>query len=188
MLKIIYQRTVRPTMEYSWATWSTTVNNNQQALASATHHSWNHQIYTYCLYGETRYSTTSRRQAKILLRAKSLPDHPRKIRLIGLTKNQLKRSSFVYETKQLDRMFAIELTIATTPMNITAITDLTENDLSTVETRLAVTQLDTGTQESEDKKRSITLAMIDAYYPSESWIHVYTDGPAIRAVEEQVSS
>ena len=58
-------------------------------------------------------------------------------------------------------------------MSSADITDARENYLSTVEVRIAVIQLDAGTRESKNTKRSFTLAMIDADFPSETWIHVF---------------
>lgn len=105
-----------------------------------------------------------KRRANILLRAekyKSFPDHPMKTRLHGFAKNWLNSDSFVHVSKRLDRLVVPDLTITTTSLCSADITDPIGNDLSTVELRLAVPQLDTGTKESEGKKRSITLAMLD---------------------------
>ena len=66
------------------------------------------------------------RQTKILLKAEKyniLPDHPMKTRLNGFAKNRPKRSSFVHETKRLEKVFAPEPTIATTPISRADITD-----------------------------------------------------------------
>ena len=76
-------------------------------------------------------------------------------------KTRLKRSSFVPEAKRFMRVFALDLTIATTPMSSADITDPIENDMSTVEVRLAIPQLYMCTQEVKIPKET----MIDTDYP-----------------------
>jgi len=123
-----------------------------------------------------------RRQAKILLQAekfKYIIDIPMKSRLPGYTKNRLKRNSFVHEAKKLDRRFAPEQTIPTSPMSSTDILDPLKNDLSDIKVKLNIPQLDSGKQECESIRKSLMIAMINEEYP-----HVFTDGSATRAIKD----
>ncbi|XP_060577697.1 uncharacterized protein LOC132734852 [Ruditapes philippinarum] len=194
ILKTVYQGTVRPTMEYSSATWSTTAKTNQQALDKVQNQAL--RIIT----GATKSTPIAfmekltgiqtlheRRQTKVLLQAskyQSLPDHPMNSRLEGFTKNRLKRCSFVHQAKKLSREHAAELNTQTIPLGRADITNPTANDLSAVKVALAIPGLDMGKQENETIRRSLTLAAIYADYPSDTWTHVYTDGSATRAVKD----
>ncbi|XP_060580372.1 uncharacterized protein LOC132737134 [Ruditapes philippinarum] len=194
ILKTVYQGTVRPTMEYSSATWSTTAKTNQQALDKVQNQEL--RIIT----GATKSTPIAfmekltgiqthqeRRQTKVLLQAnkyQSLPDHPMNSRLEGFTKNRLKRCSFVHQAKKLSREHAAELNTQTIPLGRADITNPTANDLSAVKVALAIPGQDMGKQENETIRRSLTLAAIYADYPSDTWTHVYTDGSATRAVKD----
>ncbi|XP_052249844.1 uncharacterized protein LOC127857490 [Dreissena polymorpha] len=193
ILKTIYLGTVRPTMEYSSAAWSTTAKTNQQALDKVQNQAL--RIIT----GATKSTPIAfmekltgiqplheRRQTKVLLQAekfKSLPDHPIKARLTEGTKNRLKRGSFVHQVKTLNRQFVQQLDTQTTPLSSEDIVNPTANDLSKVKIRLTVPLLDSEAQ-NEIIKRSHTLAMINEDFPSDLWTHVYTDGSAPKAVED----
>lgn len=194
ILKTVYQGTVRPKLEYSSPTWSTTAKTNQQALDKVQNQAL--RIMT----GATKSTPIAfmekltgiqplqeRRQAKILLQAekfKALPDHPMATRLAGYTKNRLKRGSFVHEAMKLDRKFAPELTIPTTPLSRDDIVDPIVNDLSAVAVRLDVPQLQPGKQDDEGVRKSLTLAMISQDYPPETWTHVFTDGSSTKGIKD----
>ena len=63
---------------------------------------------------------SQRRDAQIMVHAeklKSLPNHPMKERMNGLTKNRLKRSSFILESKGLARERRGDLPQATFPLS-----------------------------------------------------------------------
>jgi ribonuclease HI len=192
ILKTVYQGTVRPQLEYSSPTWSSTAKSNRQALDKIQNQAL--RIMT----GATKSTPIAfmekitgiqplqeRRDVKILLQTekyKCLTDHPMSARVKGYTKNRIKRSSFVHEAKKLDKAYATDLTIPTTPLGQEDIIDPLQNDLSNVAVRSSVPHLQPGKQEDEHIRKSLTLAMIDDEYPREAWTHVYTDGSATRAV------
>ena len=105
-------------------------------------------------------------------------------RLAGYTKHRLKRSSFVHESKNLDRKYVTELTIPTTPISSADILDPLTHDLSAIDLRVDVPQLESGKLEDESIRKSLTLAMIQEDYPPDQWTHVYTDGSATRAIKD----
>ena len=141
ILKTVYQETVRPHLEYGSTAWSTTAKTNQQALDKV-------QNQALLLITGAMRSTPitemerltgvqllgQRRDAKNMMQAekfKCLTNHPMKTRLEGLTKNRLKRSSFVHESKKLSRQFHVRLPQSTLPffppdMSEPGVTDITD--------------------------------------------------------------
>ena len=103
-----------------------------------------------------------------------------KTKLEGLTKNRLKRSSFVHEAKKIKR--EMDINIPTTPLDNTDIYNPHESDLSSVKISTEVTNLDRDT--SDIVKCSISLAQITENCPPTIWTHVYTDGSATDAVKD----
>ena len=124
VLKTVYQGTVRPHLEYGSTAWSTTAKTNQQALDKV-------QNQALRLITEMRSTPIAemerltgvqplcqRRDAKNMMQAekfKCLTNHPMKTRQEGLTKNRLKRSSFVHESKKLSHQFHDRLPQSTLP-------------------------------------------------------------------------
>ncbi|XP_052213548.1 uncharacterized protein LOC127832237 [Dreissena polymorpha] len=158
ILKTVYRGTVRPQLEYSSPTWSTTAKSNRQALDKIQNQAL--RIIT----GATKSTPIAfmekitgiqplqeRRDVKILLQTEKytcLTDHPMSARVKGYTKNRIKRSHFVHGAKKLDKAYATDLTIPTTPF---------------------------GSEDIPGKQE-------DDQYPREAWTPVYTDGSATRAV------
>ena len=113
VLKTVYQGTVRPHLEYGSTAWSTTAKTNQQALDKVQNQAL--RLITGAMLSTpiTKIDRLTgaqplgrRRDAKNMMQAekyKCLTNHPMKTRLEGLTKNRLKRSSFVHESKKLSR-------------------------------------------------------------------------------------
>ena len=97
---------------------------------------------------------------------------------------RLKQSNFVYEAKKLDRKFAQEITISTTLLSSKDVLDpLTKfDDLSGINVKLNIPQLERGKQDCECIRKSLTLAMITEDYARDKWTPIYTDGSATRAI------
>ena len=114
-----------------------------------------------------------RRDAKNMMQAekfKCLTNHPMKTRLEGLTKNRLKRSSFVHESKKLSRQFHDRLPQSTLPFF--------PPDMPDIKVHTKVPSFSIGDTQDDTVKQSLTLAMTAERYPQEAWIHVFTDGSA----------
>ncbi|XP_041374190.1 uncharacterized protein LOC121387231 [Gigantopelta aegis] len=113
ILKRVYQGTVRPHLEYGSSAWSTTAETNQQALDKVQNQAL--RIITGSMKStpiKDMEKTAAiqplgeRRDAKIMIQAEKfryLPNHPMKQRMDGLTKNRLKRSSFIHQSRRLTR-------------------------------------------------------------------------------------
>ena len=127
-----------------------------------------------------------RREAKNMMQAEKfrcLPDHPMKPKLDSLTKNRLKRSSFVHESKRLSRQYKEQLPKDILPLRATDLPKTWLVDQPNIEVHTTVPQLIPDEQDDMVKK-ALTLAMIAERYPKEAWTHVYTDGSATNAVAD----
>jgi len=128
-----------------------------------------------------------RRDAKVMIQAekfKCLPDHPMKKRMENLTKNRLKRSSFVHESKRLARLHQATIPPTTQPIDPTTLLPQPWTEESpNLQVHTTVPYLSAGDLQDDVVKRTLTQAMIAERYPDESWIHVYTDGSATNAVK-----
>ena len=113
---------------------------------------------------------------------KCLTNHPMKTRLEGLTKNQLKRSSFVHESKKLSRQFHDRMPQSTLPFFPPDMPEPWVTDITDIKVHTTVPSLSDGDTQDDTAKQSLTLAMIAERYPQEAWIHVFTDGSATNAV------
>ena len=55
-------------------------------------------------------------------------------------------------------------------------------DITDIKVHTTVPSLSGGDTQNDTVKQSLTLTMIAEIYPQETWIHVFTDGPATNAV------
>ena len=100
------------------------------------------------------------------------------------TKNRLKRSSFLHETRRLAREHQAN-TPSALPLNTTDLLPQPwNNNYKKFQISTAVPQVIPGETQVDVVKRTLTLAMIAEQYPAESWIQVYTDGSATNAVAD----
>ena len=188
----MYQGTVRPHFEYGSSAWSTTAKTNQQALDKVQNQALR------LITGAMRSTPITemerltgvqplgqRRDVKNMMQAekfKCLTNHPMKTRLEGLTKNRLKRSSFVHESKKLSRQFHDRLPQSTHPFFPPDMPEPWVTDITDIKVHTTVPSLSDGDTQDDTVKQSLTLAMTAERYPQEAWIHVFTDGPATNAV------
>ena len=194
VLKTVYQGSVRPHLEYGSTAWSTCAKTTQQALDKVQNQAL--RIITGAMRSTPIKAMEKltgiqplalRREAKIMVQAEKfrcLPDHPMKQKLNGLTKNRLKRSSFVHESKRLSRQHRDQLPQDTLPLRPSNSPELWAADQPDIEVHTTVPYLISGDERDDTAKRALTLAMIDERYPQEAWTHVYTDGSATRAVAD----
>ena len=192
ILKTVYQGTVRPHLEYGSTAWSTTAKTNQQALDKVQNQAL--RLITGAMRSTpiTKMERLTgvqplgqRRDAKNMMQAekfKCLTNHPMKTRLEGLTKNRLKRSSFVHESKKLSRQFHDRLPQSTLPFFPPDMSEPLVTDTTDIKVHTTVRSLSDGDTQGDTVKQSLTLAMIAERYRQEVWIHVLTDGSATNAV------
>ena len=113
---------------------------------------------------------------------KCMTTHPIKTRLGGLTKKQLKGSSFVHESKKLNRQFHDRLPESTLPLFPPDMSEPWVTDITDIKVLTTVPSLSGGDTQDDMVKQSIILAMIAERYPQEARIRVFTDGSAKDAV------
>ena len=180
VLKTVYQGTVRPHLEYGSTAWSTTAKTNQQALDKVQNHALR------LITGAMRSTPITemdrltgvqplgqRGDVKNMMQAekfKCLTNHPMKTRLEGFTKNRLKRSSFVHESKKLSRQFHDRLPQSTLPFFPPDMPEPWVSDITDIKVHTTVPPLFDGDTQDDTVKQSLTLAMIAERYPQEAWI------------------
>ena len=187
-----YNQSTKTHLEYGSTAWQTTAKTNQQALGKV-------QNKALCLITGAMRSTPiremdrltgvqppgQRRGAKNMMQAekfKCSTNHPMKTRLEGLTKNRLKRSSFVRESKKLSRQFHDRLPQSTLPFFQPNISEPWVTDVTDIKVHTTGPSLSGGDTRDDTVKQSLILAMIAERYPQEAWIHVCTEGSATNAV------
>ena len=192
-LKTVYQGSVRPHLEYGSTAWSTCAKTTQQALDKVQNQAL--RIITGAMRSTPIKAMeqltniqplNQRREAKIMAQAEKfrcLPDHPMKHKLDSLTKNRLKRSSFVHESKRLSRQYKDQLPKDILPLRATDSPEPWAADQPDIEVYTTVPQL-IPDEQGEVVKKALTLTMIAERYPQEAWTHVYTDGSATNAVAD----
>ena len=192
ILKQVYQGAVRPHLEYGSTAWSTTAKTHQQTLDKVQNQAL--RIITGSMRStpiKAMEETASiqplhqRRDAKNMILAekiKCLPHHPMKERMANLTKNRLKRSSFVHETKRLEREHQESMPNSTLPLQFSDLSQPWNEDPTKLQLSTTVPNVSAGDSQDETAKRALTLATIEERYPDEAWIHAYTDGSATNAV------
>ena len=193
ILRTIYLGTVRPNLEYGSTAWMSSAKTSQQRLDKVQNQAL--RLITGAMKSTpikameevtTIPPLAKRRESKALVQASKyqfLPDHPMKTKLEGLTKNRLKRSSYVHETKKLLRIHSSQLGQATAPLTAADLSEPWKYDLSNLNINTTVPGL-TPSIADDTAKRTLTQAMINEHYPSETWTHVYTDGSASAAIKD----
>ena len=94
-----------------------------------------------------------------------LTNHPMKTRLEGLTKNRLKRSSFVHESKKLSRQFHDRLPQSTLPFFPPDMPEPWVSNITDIKLHTTVPSLSNGDTQDDTVKQSLALAMIAERYP-----------------------
>jgi len=150
ILKRVYEGAVRPHLEYGSPAWSTASKTHLQALDTVQDQAL--RVITGAMRStpiKTMEETvgiqplSDRRDAKIMVQAEKyrcLPNHPMKHKLGGLTKNRLKRSSFVHESKRLNRVYKEPMPSKTLPLNNSDIPQPWKEGNARVEIMMTVSQ------------------------------------------------
>lgn len=191
ILKRVYQGVVRPHLEYGASAWCTAAKTHQQTLDRVQNQAL--RIITGSMKSTPIQAMekvtaipplSKRRDAKLMVQAqkyRSLPEHPMGKRLEKGTKNRLKRSSFLHETRRLERQHQGSLPSTTLPITTDDLPEPWKQDPWNVHLSLTVPGVSSGDAQDSGVKRTLTLAMLEDQYPQEAWIHAYTDGSATNA-------
>ena len=105
-------------------------------------------------------------------RYKCSPSDPMKIRINRMTKNRIKRGSFIQKYQRLRKMFNNNI------KTIQSKYSSPPESFPQVNRSLTIRNTISGlTKEQDDSvKKQEALFYIDELYPHDAWIHVYTDG------------
>ena len=189
VLKTFYKATVRPHLDYSSTTWSTTAKTKQRGPDKV--QNWALRLITGAMQS-TPITEMNRltgvqplsqsRDAKILTQAgkfRWLPNHPVKSRVEGLTMNRLKKVVLCMIARSWPVGFKADCPrdhSSSSPPDMSEpwVTDITDIKVHT--------SLSDGDTQDDTVKQSLTLAMTAERYPQEAWIYVFNAGSATNAV------
>ena len=192
VLKTVYQGAVRPHLEYGSSSWMTAAKTHHQTLDKVQNQAL--RIITGSMKSTpiTKMEDVTglpplarRREQKALSQAKKYEymNHPMKTRLHQMSSGRLKRSSFALETRGIQRKHQGKLPDIVEPPSFNFDTPPWEDRLAKVTVNTTIPQMTTKEDQCDAVKRSLTKAMMEERYPSESWIHIYTDGSAKDAIK-----
>ena len=113
-------------------------------------------------------------------RYKCSPSHPMKMRMNGMTKNRIKRESFIHKYQRLRKVFNNSI------KTIQSKYSSPPESFPQVNRSLTIRNTIPGlTKEQDDSvKKQEALSYIYELYPQEAWIHVYTDVSATNAIRD----
>jgi hypothetical protein len=102
----------------------------------------------------------------------------------NLTKNRLKRSSFLHESKRLARVHQATIPTSALPLSSSDLPQPWNEDHKNLQIFTTIPYVTSGDSQNNTARCTLTLAMIAELYPEEAWIHAYTDGLATNAVAD----
>jgi hypothetical protein len=192
-LNRIYTGVIRPNLEYGSSAWSCAAKSHRQALDRVQNQAL--RVITGAMRTTPIVQMENitgipplghRRDTKTMVQAekyKSMPAHPMKTRFGDLAIGRIQRSSFIHRSKRLIRQHKDVLPDKTLPIGPTlTFCPWEDSRHHNVSINTSIGQY-AGREVSDVVKRTAVYSMIEELYPKESWIHVYTDGSATRAVK-----
>ena len=190
VLKNVYIRAIRPHLEYGSTMFTSAskstlymldkVQNQAMRLITGAMKSTPIKV----IEETTAISSLGhRRDMRNLIQAeryKCSPSHPMKVRINGMTKNRIKRESFIHKYQRLNKVFNNSIkTIQSKFFSLPESYPQVNRSLTIRNTIQGLTK-----RQDDNIKKQQTLAYIDKHYPHELWIHVYTYGSATNAVQD----
>lgn len=192
VLKKLYIGRVRPVLEYGMAPTATAAKSNTDRLVRVQNQAM--RIMTGAMRTtpirelETAtglHSLEDRRNIKVLTQAakfKRLPGHPMYSRMNDPTKGRLKRSSFLQQSRILERRDPELLDHSPAPIPpVTTLPAWERDHFPTI--RDSVPGVGSKDSQSDQERRVLTLELIHSAYPEKLWTHIYTDGSATEATK-----
>ena len=128
----------------------------------------------------------NRRNNKVLSQAakfKRLPDHPMHERLNNPTKGRLKRSSFIHQSRLLERRDPELLDHEVRKILPYTVTPSWERHKLPTITK-TIPGIISKDSQSDIARRSLTLDYIHTNFPENEWTHAFTDGSATEATRD----
>jgi ribonuclease HI len=193
ILKTVYQGSVRPHLEYGSSSFMTAAKTHLQTLDKVQNQAL--RIITGAMKTtpiEKMEKITGipplakRRECKALTQAMKYThssEHLMSKRQKQSSLGRLKRSSFVSETKVLQRVHQEKLPTKVEPQVAYAGPPPWEERENKITICTTVPHFTKKDEHSDVSKKALTMAMLDETYPHEAWIRVYTDGSATDAIQ-----
>ena len=125
---------------------------------------------------------SKRRDMRIMIQAeryKCSPSHPMKTKIHGITKNRIKRESFIHKTNTFSKIYESSSNIVQSTYSSPPPCQNTTRSIDIKVTIPAVTK-----DQDDTSKKLLTLSYIDDLYPQDTWIRIYTDGSATDAIQD----
>ena len=189
VLKNVYIGTIRPHLNYGSTTCSSASKTSNHTLDKV-------QNQALRLITGSMRSTpikimeeitaiqplSKRRDMRIMIQAepyKCSPSHPMKTKIHGMTKNRIKRESFIHKANTLSKIYesssnTVQSTYCSPPP--------CQNTTQSIDIKVTIPAV---TRDQDDtSKKLLTLSYIDDLYPQDTWIRIYTDGSATDAIQD----
>ena len=192
ILSRVYKGAVRPHLEYGSNSFLTAASTHQNSLEKIQNQGL--RIITgamkstpinkmQSITGTPSLRTRWENKALThLTKIRAMTDHPMHERAKELEPSRLKRSSFMSQSKMLQRTIADKL-----PKEIKLISNSCQPPeiirSSDITICTSVPQLNSKEDKENAVKRSLSLEMLERKYPIEAWTRVYTDGSAVDAIK-----
>ena len=188
--KKLYTGSIRPVLEYGITSWGTAAKANFAQVERVQNQA--SRIITGAMKSTPIHAMETltglqtledRRDTKILTQSakyKRLEDHPMRTRMSDITKCRLKRSSFLHQSRRLERKNKDLLEHANKPIPTHSALP-TWNRKQFPEIRESIPGIQKKGEQIEPERKAVTLEYIDQIYPPEEWTHAYTDGSAEEA-------
>ena len=190
ILKQVYTATVRPCMEYASTSWDTAAKTTKEKLDKVQNMGLRIMLGTlkstpikFMEKVSNVEPLQNRRNRKILLQTEKirrLPSHPLHSELGKLTKNRIKRKSLNHLSRSLQRRYADCLPRDPSPSPL-SLPELPHKYEASPIIHMEIPGIASRNQ-SPHVLKALSLELIESRYPSESWVHVYTDGSSVKAV------
>ena len=127
-------------------------------------------------------SLSKRRDMRIMMQAeryKCSPSHPMKTKIHGMTKNRIKRESFIHKTNTLSKIYERSSNIVQSTCSSPPPCQNKNRSIDIKATLPAVTR-----DQDDTSKKLLTLSYIDDLYPQDTCIRIYTDGSTTYAIQD----
>ena len=190
-LKKLYVGRVRPVAEYGITAWATAAKSNFDNISRVQNQA--QRLITGAMRSTPirkmeeitgLQPMEERRDTRLLTQAakyKRLTNHPMHNRMSKPTKARLKRTSFIHESRRLERAIPTLMDQETMPIPTHATHPVWKRHMfPTILTNIP--GVGSRDSQSEDERKALTLEHIAKQYPEQDWTHIYTDGSAEDAV------
>ena len=191
-LRQVYLGTVRPHLEYGSSAWMTAAQSHKYNLEKVQNQAL--RIITGAMRSTpivkmeqtTSIAPMKRRwECKALIqytKARAMEEHLMHARTYGTNTSRLKRSSFLKESRGIQRSLQECLPAVVDTLDPTPEAPSWEKKTTNMEINTSIPFFTSKEDHNDLSKKALTMSMLEERYPREAWIRIYTDGSATDAV------